>query len=123
MNKTIYLTALVSDETAVVEASAPTRTENGEGSLSGTGWAKKHPNDKPDVEVGYNLAVARALRDLADSYELLANEAMENPVKTFDMSGYVTGPVEMTYGGLADVNDTRIKYSIPNAKISTVGRF
>ncbi len=80
MNKTVHLTVLVSDETAVVEAQAPSFTENGEGSVKGAGWAKKHPNDKPDAEIGYNVAMARALRDLADKYDSRATEAMNNPV-------------------------------------------
>lgn len=69
MNKTIHLTALISDESAVVEVTAPTASEQGEGSLRVTGWSKKHPNDLPDRDIGFNLAAARALRALADEYE------------------------------------------------------
>jgi hypothetical protein len=114
MNKTIHMTVLTSDETAVVEATAPLLSEQGEGSVKGTGWSKKHPSDSPDQEVGYNLAVARALRDLADTYEAMADEAEANPQKWMDLSGYVTGPITFTTEGYGDnqsifhVNNARL---------------
>lgn len=99
MNKTIHVTSVVSDETAAVEVNAPAFREQGEGSLTATGWAKKHPNDKPDSEIGYNLAVARALRNLADQYEKCADEAMNNPLQTVTYSSSVLSPYTITFDG------------------------
>lgn len=75
MNKMVNLTVLVDDEAAVAEARGSTL--RGLGELRGTGSAKKHPDDSPDPEVGFNLAVSRALRALADQYELRADQAAE----------------------------------------------
>jgi hypothetical protein len=74
VNKTISVTVLLDGEASVAEARGSTLSNVGE--LSGTGSAKKHPNDSSDNEVGFNLAVSRALRALADQYETRANEAM-----------------------------------------------
>ncbi len=119
MNKTIALTALVSDESAVVEVQ--TSSYSNIGNITATGWSKKHPNDKPDAEVGYNVAVARALRALADKFDQRAEKAMENPQVRLDLTGYVTGPMEFTY---ADNDPTKTtSYLLKNAQISTVGRY
>ena len=77
MNKSITLTVLLDGEAAVAEARGGTLT--GIGELKGTGSAKKHPKDTSDAEVGFDLAVARALRALADQYELRAEQAMNMP--------------------------------------------
>lgn len=77
MNKMVNLTVLQDGEAAVAEARGGTLT--GLGELKGTGSAKKHPKDTSDAEVGFNLAVARALRALADQYELRAEQAMNLP--------------------------------------------
>lgn len=74
MNNTIQTEAMAGDNTAVVEVSTPGFVG---GDLKGSGWAKKHPKDKPSKEVGYNLAMARALRDLADKFETQADVVMK----------------------------------------------
>lgn len=100
MNKTISLTALVSDESAVVEAQ--TSSYSNIGTVSATGWSKKHPNDEADNETGYNLAVARALRSLADEFEKRAEARMNST--TYVLSGYLTpaGGSTFTYTGTFD---------------------
>lgn len=105
MNKTVSFTVLVSDETAVVEATAPTLRESGEGSVKGSGWAKKHPNDKPDQEVGYDVAMARALRALADEYDKRAEELMTNPGQHTFLSFDPASMYTMTLNGLYNTND------------------
>jgi hypothetical protein len=75
MNKSVNLTVLLDGEASVAEARGSTLNNIGE--LRGTGSAKKHPKDHSDDEVGFNLAVSRALRALADQYELRANQAAE----------------------------------------------
>lgn len=77
MNKTIALNVLLNEDATVAEAQGSSLSEIG--TLSATGSAKRHPNDYPDQNVGFNLAVARALRALADKYEDRANYAMDGP--------------------------------------------
>jgi len=49
------------------------------GGKSGAGAAKRHPTDKPKPLVGQNLAIARALEDLAKQYhKQAAKEAKRN---------------------------------------------
>jgi hypothetical protein len=73
MNRLINVSVLLSEDATVAEARGSTLSNIGE--LSGTGAAKKHPKDTPEPEVGFNLAVARALRSLADQYEKRAEQA------------------------------------------------
>jgi hypothetical protein len=73
MNKMVNLTVLLDGEASVAEARGGTFSNIGE--LSATGSAKKHPKDTSEPEVGFNLAVARALRALADQYEKRAEQA------------------------------------------------
>ena len=75
MNKMINLTVLLDGEASVAEARGGTFSNIGE--LSATGSAKKHPKDTSNSEVGFNLAVARALRALADQYEKRAEIATD----------------------------------------------
>ena len=70
MNKMVNLTVLL-------DAEARGGTFSNIGELSATGSAKKHPKDTSEPEVGFNLAVARALRALADQYEKRAEPAMD----------------------------------------------
>lgn len=74
MKTVIEINALVSDESAVAEATVVRGAGMGDTPpiSNGTGWSKKHPHDTPDKVVGYNLAMARVLRDLADQYETVA---------------------------------------------------
>jgi hypothetical protein len=37
--------------------------------VSGLGVAKRHPNDKDNRRIGYQVALSRALRDYADKIE------------------------------------------------------
>lgn len=48
---------------------------------AGVGVAKRNPKDKPDLQVGYDVASARALRELADQVEAGAVE--ESPQYTY----------------------------------------
>ena len=73
MNRSISLTVLLDGEASVAEARGTTLSQVGE--LKATGSAKKHPKDPSEDEVGFNLAVARALRALADQYEKRAEQA------------------------------------------------
>ncbi len=77
MNRLINVSVLLSEDATVAEARGSTLSNIGE--LSGTGAAKKHPKDLSDNEVGFNLAVARALRSLADKYEERAEQAQNLP--------------------------------------------
>ena len=106
MNKTIAITALVSDESAVVEVQ--TSSYSNIGNITATGWSKKHPNDKPDAEIGYNVAVARALRDLADKFDERAEAASSQPLVT----AYLT-PLSgstFTYTGTYDPATLKLGY-------------
>lgn len=67
MKKTFEVTALVTDESTVVEVAGTTL--NGASPLVAKGYSKKHPKDNANGNVGYSLAVARALRELARHYE------------------------------------------------------
>lgn len=42
---------------------------------TGVGVAKRNPNDPPDRQTGYDIASARALRELADLVEAGAHES------------------------------------------------
>lgn len=98
MKKTFEVTALVTDESTVVEVAGTTL--NGASPLVAKGYSKKHPKDNPNGNVGYSLAVARALRELAQHYENYAetSAALNNrrlasgaPVlQAIDFGGYDT---------------------------------
>ncbi|MBP2703920.1 DUF1876 domain-containing protein [Microbispora sp. RL4-1S] len=55
----------ISEEGDATSARAVLSTGNG-GRLTGDGHAKRNPADRPVAEIGDELAVARALGDLAD---------------------------------------------------------
>jgi hypothetical protein len=63
----ILVSAMVVGEAATAVAKTAGR--------AGQGWAKCHPSDKPKAEVGLNLAIARALEDLAKQYHKKAEKA------------------------------------------------
>ena len=94
MNKTVSLTVLLDGEASVAEARGSTLNNIGE--LSATGSAKKHPQDASDNEVGFNLAVARALRSLANQYEQRAEIAQNNPQR-FVLAGDPLASGELYY--------------------------
>jgi hypothetical protein len=98
MNKLVNLTVLTDKDAAVCEARGGTYASIGE--LSATGSAKKHPQDTSDNEVGFNLAVARALRALADQYEKRAEEAMSLPLRDVPQRYIIGMDPTFSYGGL-----------------------
>lgn len=74
MHQTIQVDVLATSEATVVEVKGGTYLEASRGDLVAQGYAKKHPNDENDAEVGHALAMARALKELAESYEKRAWE-------------------------------------------------
>lgn len=60
---------------AMATNDAATAVVYGNGNKSGAGSAKRHPIDKPKPQVGMNLAIARALEDLAKKYHKAAEKA------------------------------------------------
>ncbi len=93
MNKTVSLTVLLDGEASVAEARGG--TFNGVGEVIGTGAAKKHPKDSSDNAVGFNLAVARALRSLAEQYEKRANETTSSTLFS-DITWTLDGPITLS---------------------------
>lgn len=92
MIKSFGVNVLLSEDASVAEVTGAV-AYNGVGELRGKGAAKRHPKDNPDEQVGYSLAVARALRDLADKYEQRAEEAMERP----KLQAFFNGATLLTY--------------------------
>lgn len=90
---TIPIDVTVTDEVAVAETSGPSYGYNGSvlaGAVpTGRGWAKKHPNDRPNQVVGFNLAIARALQELADVY---ASRAAKEVGASIVVGGYEYAP-------------------------------
>lgn len=64
------------DVQAMVTKDAATAVVRVFGGPDGQGSAKRHPTDKPKPDVGLNLAIARALEDLATKYHKQAKKAM-----------------------------------------------
>lgn len=92
MRQTINVDVLATDEATVAEVQGTTYRESNRGSLVGKGYAKKHPNDEYDAETGHALAMARALRELAESYEARAWERINTPVASkFAVGGLFSG--------------------------------
>lgn len=79
MRQTISVDVLATDEATVAEVQGTTYQESNRGSLVGKGYAKKHPNDEHDPEIGHALAMARALHSLAETYEKRAAERINRP--------------------------------------------
>lgn len=50
------------------------------GTFTGAGEARRHPNDPEVPVIGEEIAVVRALRELADNLERAATRAMTSPV-------------------------------------------
>jgi hypothetical protein len=105
MRQTIQVDVLATDEATVAEVQGTTYEETYRGDLLGKGYAKKHPNDEHDAETGHALAMARALRELADVYEKRAWERINHPrTYTFANGGYVSTlkPSSVTHTGKFD---------------------
>lgn len=104
MRQTIQVDVLATDEATVVEVTGGNYLETSRG-LVAKGAAKKHPNDEHDAEVGHALAMARALKELAEIYEKRAWERINNPRTYAYASGGVLDnfkigkPVEYTISG------------------------
>jgi len=109
MRQTIQVDVLTTDEATVAEVQGTTYAESYRGGLKATGYAKKHPNDEHDAEVGHALAMARALKTLAEAYEKRAWERISHPTvpkdnsdfwdslrigipRTYEISGKLTDP-------------------------------
>lgn len=98
MRQTIEVDVLATSEATVVEVKGGTYLETNRGNLVAQGYAKKHPNDTHDAEVGHALAMARALKQLAESYEKRAWERIEHPlVYTYVADGVKTWTVDGTW--------------------------
>lgn len=104
MHQTIQVDVLATSEATVVEVKGGTYLESYP-ALVAQGSAKKHPNDEHDAEVGHALAMARALKELAESYEKRAWERINNPrTYVYADGGYVTklDPGAYTHTGKFD---------------------
>jgi hypothetical protein len=103
MRQTIQVDVLATDEATVAEVQGTTYEETYRGDLLGKGYAKKHPNDEHDAETGHALAMARALRELADVYEKRAWERINHPVQTgYARGGLLAPDYAMTVKGKFD---------------------
>jgi hypothetical protein len=104
MHQTIQVDVLATSEATVVEVRGGTYLETNP-ALVAQGAAKKHPNDEHDAEVGHALAMSRALKALAESYEKRAWERINHPrTYRFADGGYVTSidPTSATWTGKFD---------------------
>jgi hypothetical protein len=97
MRQTIEVEVLATPEATVVEAKGGTYLETGM-RLVAQGYAKKHPKDTNDAEVGHALAVSRALRELADAYEKRAWERINHPCTyKYATGGMLTTTPQFSY--------------------------
>lgn len=87
MNTSLNVTAIVNEEVAAVEVNGVTQDGFYDDDRKGVGWAKKHPTDSPNPEIAYNLAMARALQDLANQYARNAADIAGFPV-VVDLDAY-----------------------------------
>lgn len=67
----IRVTAMASDQTAVAHVTAGWAPRK---QMRAEGHAKCHPTDKPVPKVGLNIAIARALENLAKQYHKQAEK-------------------------------------------------
>lgn len=92
MRQTVEVDVLTTPEATVVEVKGSSSLETYRGNLVAQGFAKKHPNDSHDPEVGHALAMSRALKDLAALYEKRAWDRINANTTTtkFAIGGMVT---------------------------------
>ena len=90
MNSSLNVTAIINDEVAAVEISGVTIDGFFDNDFKGVGWAKKHPTDNPNRDIAYNLALSRALQDLANQYARHAADIAGFPV-VIDLEGFAEG--------------------------------
>jgi hypothetical protein len=103
MRQTLHVDVLTTKEATVVEVEGTTYAQTYQGNLKASGYAKKHPNDEHDAEVGHALAMARALKELAESYERRAWDRINGSGETvFAYGGIVSKPHSVTYTGEFD---------------------
>lgn len=81
MQSSIRVTAVVTDEVTAIELYGTTVDGFQDSDRVSTGWAKKHPRDLPDTEIAFNLAMARALQQLANKYGQQAADLAGFPVE------------------------------------------
>lgn len=88
------VTVVVTDDGAAVEI-APAHIPHPNGTVDllvhepSTGFSKRHPKDEPDHLIAFNLAMARALNDLADRY---AEAAAVDVCGTVEVGGREVAP-------------------------------
>ncbi len=68
MNTSLHVNAIISDDVAAVEINGVGLDGFLDRDRTATGWAKRHPNDEVNPEIAYNLAMSRALQQLANEY-------------------------------------------------------
>lgn len=103
MHQTIQVDVLATSEATVVEVKGGTYLESYP-ALVAQGYAKKHPNDEYDAEVGHALAMARALKELAESYEKRAWERINHPITYKYATGGILPRYSTTVTGKFDHN-------------------
>lgn len=97
MRQTIQVDVLLTDEATVAEVRGGTYLESNPTYVA-QGYAKKHPKDNHDAEVGHSLAMARALKALAETYEQRAWDRINNPRHyTYATGGMLTTAPKFSY--------------------------
>lgn len=81
MNSSLHIQAIVTDEVTAVEVHGVDLDGLYDRDHSGKGWSKKHPTDPVNPDLAYNLAMARALQDLANQYGRVAANIAGFPVE------------------------------------------
>ncbi len=86
MNSSLNVMAVVTDEVTAVEIAGVGVDGFLDRDLTATGWSKKHPRDNVNPDIAFNLAMARALQDLANKYARTAADIAGFPV-VVDLDG------------------------------------
>lgn len=94
----VEITVLSTPEATVAEARSAQMNDSLGENFTVNGYAKKHPKDKDNPEIGFNLAVARALVSLADEYAMRAAKAVGGSV---EVGGYEYTPAPVPAPGIS----------------------
>lgn len=81
MNSSLSVTAIITDEVTAVEIKGVGPEGWFDNDRTATGWSKKHPRDDADPEISFNLAMARALQELASKYAQQAADIAGFPIE------------------------------------------